>query len=156
MQKFKTVLVNAPLVSIDLSLVCRGQILLGERENESLKNQWFTPGERVFKNEAWWDCLKRVALTELGILSDEVCELKLMGVWSHFYNNSVADKKVSTHYVKLLHYINLKDKPFIKQDEQHHEMSWFDLVDVAFQTNKFHKYMNIYASWLLKKDPKND
>ena len=155
-QTFKTVIENTPLVSIDLCLVCNGQILLGKRENEPLKNQWFTPGGRVFKNEAWRDCLKRVALTELGVLSDEVGEFKLMGVWDHFYDNSVADTKVSTHYVNLPHYINLKDKPFIQQDEQHHEMSWFNLVDVASQTNKFHKYMNIYASWLLKKDLKND
>jgi colanic acid biosynthesis protein WcaH len=153
---FKTVIENTPLVSIDLCLVCDSQVLLGKRTNEPLKGEWFTPGGRIHKNETWQDALLRIAEAELGLSGVMVEDFSLMGVWDHFYDNSVADKKVSTHYVNLPYYIDLKDKPFIQQDEQHHEMSWFDLVDVASQTNKFHKYMNIYANWLLKKGLKND
>ena len=43
-QSFQTAVENAPLVSIDLCLVCQGQILLGKRNNEPLKGYWFTPG----------------------------------------------------------------------------------------------------------------
>ena len=45
---FKTVIGNAPLVSIDFCLVCEGQILLGKRNNEPLKGEWFTPGGRIY------------------------------------------------------------------------------------------------------------
>ena len=43
-QIFKTVIENAPLGSIDLCLLCDGQILLCKRNNEPLKGEWFTPG----------------------------------------------------------------------------------------------------------------
>ena len=38
---FRTVIENTPLVSIDLCLVCDGQVLLGKRTNEPLKGEWF-------------------------------------------------------------------------------------------------------------------
>ena len=145
---FKTIIENTPLVSIDLCLVFREQILLGKRKNEPLKNQWFTPGGRVFKNEAWRDCLKRVALTELGVFSDEVGEFRLMGVWDHFYNNSALDQDISTHYVNLPHYAEFQSRPDITLDDQHAEFEWFDLAVVS-NDEKFHPYMRNYASWLL-------
>ena len=37
---FKTVIENTPLVSIDLCLVCGGQLLLGKRTNEPLKDEF--------------------------------------------------------------------------------------------------------------------
>ena len=46
---FKIIIENTPLVSIDLCLICGGQILLGRRNNEPLKGVWFTPGGRVLK-----------------------------------------------------------------------------------------------------------
>ena len=38
-QTFKSVIENTPLVSIDLCLICNGQILLGKRSNEQLKGK---------------------------------------------------------------------------------------------------------------------
>lgn len=38
-QTFKVVIENTPLVSIDLCLICNGQILLGKRNNEPLKGR---------------------------------------------------------------------------------------------------------------------
>ena len=37
--KFKAVVENTPLVSIDLCFICDGQILLGKRNNEPLKGE---------------------------------------------------------------------------------------------------------------------
>ena len=147
-QVFKNVLENTPLVSIDLCLVCKGQILLGRRENEPLKNEWFTPGGRIFKNEPWQECMRRVAYVELGLVIDNLPNLTLMGVWDHFYENSVLDENVSTHYVNLPHYCILAEKPNLFMDKQHNNMSWFDLEKVASK-NGFHKYMQNYASWLI-------
>ena len=66
-QIFKTVIENAPLVSIDLCLLCDGQILLGKRTNEPLKGKWFTPGGRIHKNETWQHELLRIVKSELGL-----------------------------------------------------------------------------------------
>jgi colanic acid biosynthesis protein WcaH len=78
-----------------------------------------------------------------------------MGVWDHFYENSAVDEGISTHYVNLPHCIYMKKKPNFLVDEQHEEMYWFDLQEVA-SSSGFHKYMRNYASHLLEKGLEND
>ena len=145
---FKTVIENTPLVSIDLCLVCDGQLLLGKRTNEPLKGEWFTPGGRIHKNETWRDSLLRIAEAELGLHGIAVEVFALMGVWDHFYKNSAPDQDISTHYVNLPHYAEFKSKPQISLDDQHGECNWFDLSVVSTDKN-FHPYIRDYASWLL-------
>jgi mannose-6-phosphate isomerase-like protein (cupin superfamily) len=101
-QTFKTVVENAPLVSIDLCLVCGGQILLGKRNNEPLKGEWFTPGGRIHKNETWQHALLRIVKAELGLCDIAVENFSLMGVWDHFYNNSGLDQNISTKDVLIV------------------------------------------------------
>ena len=149
LSKFKAVLENTPLVSIDLCLIFEGQILLGKRKNEPLKEVWFTPGGRIMKNETWTNCLTRVAASELGLKITCLDHVALMGVWDHFYKNSVVSNDISTHYVNLPHYIHFKQKPDLQFDEQHDDISWFDLEKVANCTG-FHEYIRAYAAWLIK------
>ena len=145
---FKTVVENAPLASIDLCLVCDDQLLLGKRNNDPLKGEWFTPGGRIHKNETWQDALLRIAEVELGLSDIAVEDFALMGMWDHFYRNSARDQNTSTHYVNLPHYAEFKSKPQIALDDQHDEFKWFDL-SVVSKDEKFHLYIRNYASWLL-------
>jgi colanic acid biosynthesis protein WcaH len=154
-KNFKTIVENTPLVSIDLCIICDSQILLGKRSNEPLRGIWFTPGGRILKNETWQDCLRRVASSELLLEVRDPNDFRLMGVWDHFYENSAVDEGISTHYVNLPHCIYMKKKPNFQIDEQHEEMSWFDLQKVA-SSSGFHKYMRNYASYLLEKGLEND
>ena len=147
-QSFKTVIENIPLVSIDLCLICDDQLLLGKRNNDPLKGEWFTPGGRIHKNETWQHALLRIVKVELGLCDTAVESFSLMGVWDHFYNNSALDQNTSTHYVNLPHYAEFKSRPQITLDDQHGEFEWFDLSVVA-KDEKFHLYIRNYASCLL-------
>ena len=147
-EAFKGVINNTPLVSIDLCLVCEDQLLLGKRNNNPLKGEWFTPGGRIHKNESWQNALLRIAKAELGLYDITVENFFLMGVWDHFYNNSALDQDISTHYVNLPHYIVLESRPLITVDNQHDDVQWFDLA-VVTDGKKFNPYMRNYSSWLL-------
>ena len=147
---FKTVIENTPLVSIDLCLVCDGQLLLGKRTNEPLKGEWFTPGGRIHKNETWQHALLRIVKAELGLCDTAVESFSLMGIWDHFYSNSALDQDISTHYVNLPHYAEFQSRPEIILDDQHGDFKWLDL-SVVFKDEKFNPYMRNYASWLLNK-----
>ena len=94
------------------------------------------------KNVSW------LADSKLGLAIDNLHSARLMGVWGHFYENSVMGENVSTHYVNLPHYIILKQRPKLTTDKQHNDMSWFDLSEVAGE-DSFHKYMQSYASLLI-------
>ena len=152
---FKTVIENTPLVSIDICLVCDGMILLGKRNNEPLKGQWFTLGGRILKNESWQSCLSRIASSEMGMILDDLNKLKLMGIWDHVYKNSVVSESVSTHYVNLPHYMHIRERPELKIDDQHSEVDWFCLEDIA-GNSEFHEYIRNYALWLIEEGVKID
>ncbi len=149
--KFKKVIEFVPLVSIDLCLIFQESILLGLRKNEPLKNNWFTPGGRILKNEPWDKCISRIASLELGLREYHPRDFKLMGIWDHFYENSLVSKNISTHYVNLPHYLKLHEKPKLKKDSQHSKLEWFKLKEIC-ESNCFHQYVKNYASWLLKAD----
>ena len=143
---FKMVVESTPLVSIDLCLVCDGQLLMGLRQNEPLKGQWFTPGGRLLKNERWQHGLARIAKAELGltVTSDA---FELMGVWDHFYENSAINESISTHYVNLPHVCYLQSRPELSLDSQHESVRWFDIPSLIKDTG--HQiYMREYASWI--------
>ena len=87
---------NTPLVSIDLCLICNGQILLGKRRNEPLKGIWFTPGGRIHKNETWQDALLRIAEVELGLSDIAVDDLVIVSTKDELvaaHKDSVQDVK---------------------------------------------------------------
>ena len=149
-QTFKTVIENAPLVSIDLCLVCEGQLLLGKRNYEPLRGEWFTPGGRIHKNETWQNSLRRISLSELGFPVEDIDKFTLMGAWDHFYPNSVVDQEISTHYLNLPHYACFETRPEIVTDDQHSEFKWYELKEVA-NNEAFNTYMGNYADWLIKK-----
>ena len=147
-ETFKTVVASTPLVSIDLCLVCDGDTLLGLRQNEPLKGQWFTPGGRILKNERWQNALERIAKTELGLpLTHADCQL--MGVWDHVYENSAVGASVSTHYVNLPHVCFLKERPVLTVDAQHGQLKWHPLEQVV-NDDAYHEYMKLYASKVLE------
>lgn len=149
-QTFKTVIKNAPLISLDICMVCNSQILLCKRNNEPLKGTWFTPGGRIHKNENWKNALERIAKSEIGLNKVTIEDYNLMGIWDHIYRNSVVNQNISTHYVNLPHFVEFKSRPKIVLDDQHNEYDWFDLLLVSTDES-FHPYMQKYAGWILNR-----
>jgi colanic acid biosynthesis protein WcaH len=152
-QTFKVVIENTPLVSIDLCLISNGEILLCKRTNEPLSGRWFTPGGRIYKNENWQEALLRIAKVELGLGNLSIENFSLMGIWDHFYSNSVFDQNTSTHYVNLPHYAEFKHKPNVVLDDQHVEFKWFYLSGLS-NDEVTHPYVRNYATWLLNRKDK--
>ena len=148
---FKLIVKNTPLISIDLCIICDGQILLGKRLNEPLKGIWFTPGGRIYKNESWQSALKRICLSELGLNIEALSAFTLMGVWDHFYPNSVFGSSTSTHYVNLPHVAKYSSKPEIKGDCQHEKFAWFDFDEVS-RSDEFNKYTKIYVNYIATRE----
>lgn len=59
--EWKTIVANVPLVSVDLVIEYDGGVLLGKRENEPAKDEWFVLSWTVLKNESRIDAIHRVA-----------------------------------------------------------------------------------------------
>jgi colanic acid biosynthesis protein WcaH len=89
LDKFKTLVDIAPLVSIDFIIKnSEDKILLGKRVNKPACDYFFTLGGRVFKNETLNEAKKRVLKDELG-LNIQDYNPRFIGVFEHFYNDNM-------------------------------------------------------------------
>lgn len=87
------------LFSIDLVVLdAQNRILVGERINRPAQGYCFVPGGRVYRNEALMKAFERICLDELGQFF-YYPETTQLGLYDHFYSNSVFGEDISTHYV---------------------------------------------------------
>jgi len=127
---FQNVIENAPLVSIDL-IVCNkvGSFLVGKRLNSPAKGYWFVPGGRVRKNEKIFDAFERLLIEELNITITDT-EVSSLGLYEHFYKDSVFDNKVSTHYVVHAYKLSLQIEEISLPSSQHSNYKWINPEEI--------------------------
>lgn len=126
---FSTVLKSTPLVSLDFIVFNpEGKVLLGQRLNRPAQGYWFVPGGRIFKNEALAAAFARLTLAELGQAFD-YSQARLLGVYDHFYDDSVFGEELSTHYVALAHQFSVSQLDNLPV-QQHDTYSWFNVEEL--------------------------
>ena len=139
-EQFKIVIEHAPLISIDLVTMHQDKVLLGKRVNKPAKDYYFTTGGIVRKNESFKEAQKRIAKDELGIDLNQ--EPKFIGVFEHFYNDSIFDE-ISTHYINHGYLLKL-DKELIElPQKQHNDYKWFTIKELL-QSEEVHKHVKDY------------
>jgi colanic acid biosynthesis protein WcaH len=140
---FKTVISNAPLISIDLVVKnSQGQYLLGYRTNRPAKNYWFVPGGRIHKNESMDAAFLRLTEAELG--SKLVRQsARFLGPYEHFYDDYVFGQDVSTHYVVLAYEIIIDIDIDNLPAEQHSQYQWFEQSELM-ERDDVHQHSKWY------------
>lgn len=139
---FKIVIENTPLVSIDFIIENNeSKYLLGKRVNKPAKGYWFTLGGRIFKNEKIEDAIKRLSKKEFNhkITKEKIT---FYGTFEHFYDNSFADKSISTHYIVLVYKLKIEENLSLPKDE-HCEYNYFS-KDEIMSNSYIHKYVKDY------------
>lgn len=147
-QDFKHLIKNAPLFAIDLVVLNeQSQILLGQRKNAPAKGFWFVPGGRVFKNESLEQAFKRISTTELGI-EIERNQAWLLGLYDHFYQDSVFGEETDTHYINATHLIKITEAQMKNlPTEQHQSYRWQTINDIE-QDDTVHQNSKVFLSAL--------
>ncbi|RQG96038.1 GDP-mannose mannosyl hydrolase [Natrarchaeobius chitinivorans] len=122
--EWEVIVDNMPIVSVDLIVKYEGGVLLGLRENEPAKGEWFVPGGTVLKNERLTEAVQRVAETELGC---EVAIQEELGVFEHFYDTSEIDGVDSNHYVANAFVVEpVSGQQVSVSDDQHSQLRVFE------------------------------
>lgn len=140
--KFKTVVENTPLISIDFIIENQeGNYLLGKRVNKPAKGYWFTPGGRIFKGEPISEAIKRLSLKEINSeITQEM--LTFHGIYEHFYEDSFVEDGVSTHYMVLAYHAKIA-KELSLPDAEHCEYRYFS-KDELIHDPAVHIYVKNY------------
>jgi len=139
--EYKTIVKHVPVVSVDLLVHHGGGIILGKRENEPAKGEWFVPGGSVLKGETRRQAVYRVAREELGV--DVTIEHNL-GVYDHFYEEAASDGINSKQYLATAYIVTPISEEF-EPDDQHTELRTFD---APFPD--LHDYVQRYVNELRK------
>ena len=141
---FKCIVENTPLISIDFLIKKDDTYLLGKRKNSPAKNFYFTIGGRIFKNETIEEAMERILKEELNLLYENMKEnIKFIGVFEHFYKDSMFGDDISTHYVNLGYQLDLKLDIRNLPKDQHSKYEWFSEEEILDSDN-VHKYVKNY------------
>ena len=124
-EDFKSIVMQTPLVSIDL--IVRhgdGRVWLGRRVNQPAKGTFFVPGGRITKNETRTAAFERITLAELGV-QIRSSEATFLGAFDHIYKeNWFEDGAFGTHYVVLAYELAWRQSADPAATKQHAESCW--------------------------------
>lgn len=140
---FKSVILNTPLIAIDL--IIRDQvdgILLGRRINKPAQGYWFVPGGRICKDETLAKAFARLTYTELGVPVN-LSEAHSLGTFEHFYSDNVFGDSFSTHYVVLAYELQLPLSLISLPHLQHAQYRWYTQAELLADEN-VHTYTKNY------------
>ena len=101
-----------PIVTVDLLIVQKDRLLLMKRNNEPAKDEWFTPGGRIFLGEEIEDTVRRIIEDETGLTP---VKIERKGVMSHIWPNH--------HTVTIFHRVNVADDD-VRMNEEHRAFKW--------------------------------
>ena len=147
-EDFKSLVQHGVLFSIDLVVLDpQNRILVGERINRPAQGYWFVPGGRVYKNEALMKAFERICLDELG-QTFNYSEIKPLGLYDHFYSDSVFGEDISTHYINSPYLIELTNSNSLNlPSEQHRHYRWVKLENLEHD-DSVHFYSKIFLDQL--------
>jgi len=140
---FRGVVAAAPLISIDLIVENdEGELLLGLRKNRPAQDFWFVPGGRVLKNETLDDAFRRISRAELGSELDRSVA-RFLGVYEHFYDDSVFGETPGTHYIVLAYHVKVNLQEAVLPILEHFSYRWIKAVS-AMKDSGVHCYTRAY------------
>ncbi len=127
-EKYREILDITPVCCVDVLFFNndKTKTLLFKRNNEPLKDSYFSAGGRLLKNEKFEDCAIRQAFREVGI-NIKRDKLTFGGVLEEFHTNSVFED-ISYHAV-VIYYGYIFNDEDIKLDNQHSDLKWFSVSD---------------------------
>ena len=126
-EKYAGMIENLPICCVDLIIVHKNKILLLKRKNPPLKNEWWIPGGRLYKNELLKDAVKRKAREEAGI---DVEIVRQLGAYEHIFKDSAFEGvQTGTHTVGATFIVKPKNEEInIKVDKDSKGFKWIDKI----------------------------
>jgi len=106
-----------PIPTVDLLVTHKDKLLLMLRNNPPAKDQWFTPGGRIFKDETLEEAVKRVLHEETGLHPTSITQISTM---SHIWPQAHT---VTTYYKVEV------DSDKVKPDQQHRDYRWINTME---------------------------
>ncbi len=128
--KWRTILENVPIVSVDLFIFHNGGIVLGKRENEPAKGEWFVPGGLILKNEKPEAAIHRIASEEFDT---EVEVRDFLETYEHIYETSELKGVDNKHYMVQAYVCISKSDDFVSDNQYEKIRIFYELPENLHQ-----------------------
>ena len=97
---YKEIIQALPVLCVDLLIKnSDGKYLLHLRDNEPLKNEWWVPGGRVYKEEKIQSAASRKCKEELGLV---ITNWKIVGIYEDTYDKISFNTPTIFHGVSIV------------------------------------------------------
>lgn len=96
--EYKKILEFMPICCIEVMIYHKGKVLLVLRKSEPLKNEWWFPGGRIYKNETLEQAAVRKAFEEIGL---KVKTIKKIGTYETIHKFGPYNLKSGVHTVNV-------------------------------------------------------
>ena len=97
---YKDIIHALPILCVDLLIKnSDGKYLLHLRDNEPLKNEWWVPGGRVYKEEKIYCAASRKCKEELGLV---ITNWKVVGIYEDTYDRNSFNTPTIFHGVSIV------------------------------------------------------
>lgn len=130
---YKKIVEVMPIPTVDVMIfnLDFSKTLLFCRNNEPLKNSYYSLGGRLNMGESFFDCAKRKLKEEINFVVN-LDELIQVGAISEYF----IEENKKFHFVNVYFSLILNEDNNLKLDNQHSGFKWFDVNDT-----KIHKYI---------------
>lgn len=137
-ERFAECLAAMPQACVELVVEGpEGGVLLVKRTNRPAQWEWFWPGGRIYRGEDLAPAARRIARQELGI---QVGVRELLGVQSHFWDESSVEGLDDRHTVNVIYHVEpVEDDPEIELDDQHSDYRFLQRSERGL-----HEYVQTY------------
>jgi len=135
--EWRTIVDHVPIVAVDLVAHHDGGVLLGRRQNEPAKDEWFVPGGRLHKHERLDEAVHRIAAKEMGV---EVEIDRQLDTYEHVYQTADVSDVDGKHYIAIGYEVTVVSGE-LQPDDQHSQLKRFI---PPFDPADFHEYVVAY------------
>jgi len=125
---YSQILDNTVISAVDAIICHNGKVLLGLRNQEPCKGQWWIPGGRQEKGETGEEAIVRKVREEIGL---DIKVEKLVGVYDAIFDKT-AFPKVTTgvHYIVRVYLVTpINPNQEIKLDNTQNKYRWIDKIE---------------------------
>ena len=137
---YKQIVKAMPIPCVDAVIMSGGKFLLGKRVNQPLKNKWWLPGGRVFKNEPLEKAVIRKVREETGLSGKIISQLGTEGA---IFRTGPFGFPV--HTINTVFLLKISGKTLFELDAQHNEFKWFEQIAPSW-----HPYIKKFLHQALK------
>jgi colanic acid biosynthesis protein WcaH len=137
-ERFAECLAVMPQVCVELVVDGPDEgVLLVKRTNRPAQWEWFWPGGRLYRGEELQPAARRIAREELGI---QVGVRELLGVQSHFWDESSVEGLDDRHTVNVIYHVEpVEQPPDLELDDQHSDFRYLQEPERGL-----HEYVQTY------------